>query len=135
MNIKIILTSDLTSSSFRGKKTKKGGAASVVYSLPGTHKATRNYVKLYRAGASRDQPVFVNSLGNKVKPAMPHKFLKEKILAKMNVLTASQLAKFFSKAWRKVLLSHILAIFVTKLSLSNDKSRNILKVFIQHCTM
>ena len=53
----------------------------------------------------------------------------------MNVLTASQLAKLSFKAWRKVLLSHILAIFVTKLSLSNDKSRNILKVFIQHCTM
>ena len=77
----------------------------------------------------------VTTLGNKVKPAMPHKHLKEKILSKLDILSEEQLKKLTSKAWRKVILSNVLAYFVTKLFLSNDKFRNILETFIQHCSM
>ena len=103
--------------------------------MDGLYKAVRKYVKLFRAGASRDDPVFVNTLGNPVKPGMPHKYLKDKVLSKMDVLTPTQLSKLTSRAWRKVLYSHVLAIFVTKLSISNDKVRNILETCIQHCSM
>ena len=107
----------------------------MVYNLPGLYKAVKKYVKLFRAGVSHDHPVFVNSLGNPVKPAMAHKILEEKLLSKMDVLTDSQLVKLTFKAWRKVLYSHVLAIFVTKLFISNDKVRNILETCIQHCSM
>ena len=110
-------------------KLTKDGAASVVYALPGLYKAVKTYVEIFRGGQ------VVTTLGNKVKPAMPHKHLKEKILSKLDILSEEQLKKLTSKAWRKVILSNVLAYFVTKLFLSNDKFRNILETFIQHCSM
>ena len=79
-------------------KTGKQGIAAVVYLLPGLYKAVKAYIR-----AEPHHPVFINSLGNSVKPKLPHTFLKERLLADMGVLTGEQLIKLSSKAWRKVL--------------------------------
>ena len=68
-------------------------------------------------------------------PCPTNTSIKEKILAKLDILSEEQLKKLTSKAWRKVILSNVLANFVTKLSLSNDKVRNISGTFIQHSSM
>ena len=87
----------------KNHKTGKVGPAPVVYALPYLHKAVKNYIKLFRVGASDESAVFINSLGNQVDPRYPHEYLKNMVIKKLGILNNEQLTKLSSKAWRKVL--------------------------------